>query len=83
MYFEINENGKIMICSEEKFRETAVELAPPDAFSPDEMHDWKVVDGEFVYEPMPKTETPLSDSERIAALEEKLRAAEILLGLEV
>lgn len=73
MFFEINEDGKIMICSEERFRDTAAELAPPSDFVPEEMHDWKVVDGVFVHDPLPEKDTPRNDMKaRIAALEEQI-----------
>jgi hypothetical protein len=42
-------------------------------------------DGEdYVYDPLPPPPAPdITDSERIAQLEEELMAAKILLGLEV
>lgn len=48
--------------------------------------DYKYIDGEFVYDPLPEPEQPETQptqEERIAQLEEELKAAKILLGLEV
>ena len=86
MYFKIDENGKIGMCSEEPdFQPGMIELHPPDDFIPDDMHNWKYVDGEFVYTAPEEPVEPegLTQEERIAALEEELAAAKILLGLEV
>lgn len=71
MYFEINENGKIMICAETMIKPGMTRLVPPADFIPDEMGDWIVKDGAFVYEPQTVVETP-TQAERIAALEEAL-----------
>lgn len=46
--------------------------------------DYLYIDGEYVYDPLPTPEQPepqLTQEERIAVLEEKLKAAEILLGV--
>lgn len=46
--------------------------------------DYRYVDGEFVHDPLPKPEEPdpkPTPEERIAQLEEKLKATEILLGV--
>lgn len=83
MFFKIGEDGTFEICSEIKVQPDMIELSPPDNFIPEEMHDWKYLDGEFVYDPLPKPDPEPSAAERIAALEEELRAAKILLGLEV
>ena len=48
--------------------------------------DYKYIDGEYIYDPLPVTEQPETQptqEERIAQLEEELKAAKILLGLEV
>lgn len=47
--------------------------------------DYKYTGGEFIFEPLPEPEQPEpmpSDNERIAALEDELAAAKILLGVE-
>lgn len=47
---------------------------------------YRYVDGEYVYEPLPIPEPPdpqPTQEERIAQLEQELKAAKILLGLEV
>ena len=48
--------------------------------------DYLYVDGEYVYDPLPVPDPPEpkpTQEERIAHLEEELKAAKILLGLEV
>lgn len=72
MFFEVAENGKIMICAEEKLKSNMIELVPPEEFSPDEMHDWLVLDGELVYSPLPVKDPEPTDKERITALEEQI-----------
>lgn len=77
MFFEINENGEIMICAETMVKPGMIRLDPPAEFTPDEMSDWIVVDGEFVYSPKedPEPEWPTQE-ERIKALEDQLAAYE-------
>lgn len=81
MWFEINENGRIMVCADEPMNPRMVWLDLPAGFAPDTMHDWRVVNGALVYDPLPVEVRPTPE-ERIAALEEELLAAKILLGLE-
>lgn len=81
MFFRIKESGKITICAETAINPGMVELTPPDTFVPDEMHDWKYIDGEFIYTPPVEPEPEPSPLERIAALEAELAAAKILLGV--
>lgn len=69
MYFEHNADGKIMICSAEEVAPNMVYIVPPDGFSPDEMHDWQIVDGELVYNPLPVPESR-TQGERLTELEE-------------
>lgn len=77
MFFEVNENGKIMICAEAKIKPNMIELSPPAEFIPDEMHNWRVTGGEFVYSPEPVPPVPVPDpNSRIAELEAKLMAYE-------
>lgn len=83
MYFEIGESGKIMVCCDEQISPGMINLTPPDEFSLENMHDWKVVDGEFIYDPVPLPEVPTL-GERITALEEEndhlKEALELLLS---
>ena len=81
----IDENNRIISAVAQRY-------ASADAIIVDKLPDGKYtdylyVDGEFIYDPLPAPEQPEEDKptpeERIAELEEKLRAAEILLGLEV
>lgn len=76
MYFEIGENGKIMVCAETKIKPNMIELSPPAEFIPDEMHNWRVVDGEFVYTPAPVSPPAPTQEERIKALEDQLASYE-------
>jgi hypothetical protein len=83
MYFECDSNGKIMVCAETAVKDGMAMIEPPEDFIPEEMHKWLVVDGAIVrnadyVEPEAKQTT----DERIAELEEELRAAKILLGVE-
>lgn len=74
MFFKIGEGGTFEICSEIKVQPDMIELSPPDNFIPEEMHDWKYLNGEFVHDPEPKPDPMPSPMERITALEEKLAA---------
>ena len=67
-------------------------LKPPaDAVLVDELpegdtYDYLYVNGEYIYDPLPQpseSEPQPTQEERIAQLEEELKAAKILLGLEV
>lgn len=75
-------DGRILSATEERFAapgQPIVETLPDG-----DIADW-LYDGEdYVYDPLPPPPTPdITDSERIAQLEEELMAAKILLGLEV
>lgn len=68
---------------------TYPEYAPEDAALVEELPDGNLADylyqdGTYVYAPVPAPEVPAVKSmgERIAELEEQLRAAKILLGVE-
>lgn len=69
MYFDIKDS-RIMICAETQLKPDMVQFAPPESFVPEEMHNWKVVDGEFVYDPQPIIEDPPTQAERLDALEQ-------------
>ena len=50
-----------------------------------DLYEYRYVNGEFIHDPLPEPEQPESQptqEERIAALEEELKAAKILLGVE-
>lgn len=49
------------------------------------LHDYLYIDGEFIYDPLPKPDVPdpqPTQEERITALEAELLATKILLGVE-
>ena len=60
--------------------EVSVEL--PEDFASESIADWKYDDGKLVYDPLPvePVEEPVSDSERIAALEKKVGEQAALLA---
>lgn len=56
-----------------------------DALPKGNVNDYLRIDGAYIYDPLPEPETPEPTPdplERIAALEEQLAAAKILLGVE-
>ena len=71
MYFEIGENGKIMICAETPIKPNMLYAVPPSEFAEDKMHDWRMVDGVFVYDPSPDPEPKETIMGRVTALEEE------------
>ena len=75
MYFEYDASGRILVCADEPMNPRMVWLEPPADFTPDAMHDWRVVDGALVYDPLPVEVRPTPD-ERIAALEAQLASCE-------
>lgn len=81
MFFEIADNGAIMICAEEQVFPHLVELTPPVEFDAEEMHDWKVVDGLFVYDPIPEKEPSPTLKTRVEDVEEKTGELEEALEL--
>ena len=82
MYFEINENGKIMICAETMVKPGMIRLDPPAGFIPDEMSDWVISGGEFIYQPKEDTEPEApTQEERLTALEEENRYLKEALDL--
>ena len=57
-----------------------------DVLPDGDISDYRYEDGEYIYDPLPVPEQPEpqpTQEERIAQLEEELKAAKILLGLEV
>lgn len=76
MYFEIGENGKIMVCADAQIKPDMVYLSPPAEFTADEMHDWRIEDGAFEYDPLPKPDPQPTADERITALEAQLASYE-------
>ena len=80
MYFVISEDGVILMCAQENTQPGMVYMDPPDDFKEEEMHDWRVLDGVFYYEPLPKPDPEPTPAERIAALEEKVSAQAALLA---
>lgn len=70
MFFKIDENGVFWLCCEIKAEECMVFLTPPDNFVPSEMHNWKYLNGEFVYDPIPVPPSPPTLQERLDALEQ-------------
>lgn len=82
MFFEYESTGRILVCAETSLKPDMVEIEVPQDFDQAEMHNWRIENKTLVYAPIPVIEQP-TEAERIAALEEELRAAKILLGLEV
>ncbi len=76
MFFDYTVEGAIMICSEEQLMPRMVEIVPPCGFDPEQMCDWRIVDGAFVHcpkpEPEPEPEPEPTTEERIKELEEAL-----------
>lgn len=68
MCFEIDENGRILVCAETPVKMGMVWLPVPDNFKPDEMHNWIVVDNTLTYSPQAVEET-LSQEERMEQIE--------------
>lgn len=75
-------DGRILSATEERYAAPGQPIV--NELPEGDIANWLWVDGEYIYDPLPPPETPpQSDAERIAALEEELLAAKILLGLEV
>lgn len=75
-------DGRILSATEERFAAPGQPIV--DVLPDGDIANW-LYDGEdYVYAPLPPPPKPENtDAERIAALEEELHAAKILLGLEV
>lgn len=79
----LDEDGRVLSA-------TYPEYAPEDAVCvytlPDgDLFNYRYSDGEFIYDPLPEPDKPEpapTTEERLAALEEQLAAAKILLGVE-
>lgn len=81
---KLNNNGKIIAACEKDFPQPGwLEINVPDDFSIHNATYYSVVNGDIIFSgednDIPQPPTP---EERIAALEEELAAAKILLGLE-
>ena len=61
------EDGRVLSITTAEFGPTESEKV--DEFPEGNIYEYRYVDGGFVYDPIPKTATPPSDSDRIAALE--------------
>ena len=71
MYFEVNSNGRILVCAEESVNSRMVWLEVPADFHPETMCDWRIEGEALVYDPIPVVESP-SLEERIAALQKQV-----------
>ena len=86
MIYALNtgDDGRILSVTYDRFappNQPRVETLPDGDVS-----EYRYVDGEFIHDPLPIPEPPEpqpTQEERIAQLEEELKAAKILLGLEV
>ena len=78
MYVVTDGQGRVTASSMDTVLVGGAEIAPPEGWSTDNEMDWRVVDGVWVYDPLPE-EAPLpTDAERLAALEAAL--LELALG---
>lgn len=68
MYFEITQDGRIRICSEEMIGQEMVQLDPPEQFAADRMHEWRIVAGRFVHAPSPEENRPMTLDEVVRML---------------
>ena len=83
MIFALNiaDDGRILSST---YDEYAPSYQPRvDALPDGDISDYRYVNGEYIYDPLPAPEKEPTQEERIAQLEEELKAAKILLGLEV
>lgn len=83
MYFRFDEDGTFVCADERKVYTDMLDITPPKEFSFDNACEWKYKNGEWTHTPHYPPPPQPTQAERIAALEEELRAAKILLGLEV
>lgn len=83
MYFRFREDGSAECCLEKNAWPDLVYVDTPEGFDPDKLHEWRYQNGEWTHTPSVEPPPQPTQAERIAALEEELRAAKILLGLEV
>lgn len=78
------EDGRILSASFEN--EYTPETMPRvEALPEGDKNDYRYVDGQFILDPRPEPEPPepaKTNEERIAALEDELAAAKILLGVK-
>ena len=80
----IADDGRILSVTYDRFapaEQPRVETLPDG-----DVTEYRYVNGEYIHDPLPKPEQPEekpTQEERIAQLEEELKAAKILLGLEV
>lgn len=86
MIYALNlaDDGRILSVTYDRFAPT--EQPRVETLPEGDVTDYRYIDGEYVYDP--KSTPPVPDpqptqEERIAQLEEELKAAKILLGLEV
>lgn len=80
----IADDGRILSVTYDRFapaEQPRVETLPDG-----DVTEYRYVDGEYIHDPLPAPEQPEhkpTQEERIAQLEEELKAAKLLLGLEV
>lgn len=80
MYFVVSEDGVILMCAPEATQPGMVYMETPESFRMEEMHDWRVLEGVFYYEPLPKPDPVPSPMEWITALEAQVRGQAALLA---
>lgn len=80
----LDEDNRIVSALPQRYAQKDAIIA--DKLPDGNLHDYLYIDGEYVYDPKPIPPAPdpqPTQEERIAELEEELKAAKILLGLEV
>ena len=70
MYIITDDTGRVCASSPTNCLVGAVFVDTPEGFDECMQHDWKLVDGALVYDPI-KTQDAPTQEERIAALEEQ------------
>ena len=78
----LDTDGRILSATYEEYADVDAVLV--DELPEGDISDYLYINGRYEYDPFPKPEPEnvLTPEERIAALEEELAAAKILLGVE-
>ena len=58
MYAVTDYTGRIRATSEDTLLAGGIELEPPEGFSPEHQHDWRLEEGALVYDPLPEEPSP-------------------------
>ena len=82
MFFEFDENGKILVCSSEKLNERMKEMVLPEDFNADNIQKYIARNGEVLLNKEYKPPINFSYEDRMKKIEDAIALFRKLLGVK-